>query len=377
MAVRDASNSHSAKAASPVSRSVGKLRGELGDCGAVLELLPFPAALWTYDRCACVFNASARRLLGYSEDDFSRNAALWSTRLHPQDRAGFVNAWRKIENGQARVSYGYRFLPNHAKSRIRLRESLFAYLSPTGSPAVWSLYQEDDGTWDETPKKSLRRIRSDLVRDLTHEIGSNLQAIGGEVDLLRLSGRLPQESAQVVHRGVEQIRRLVSDVSEYIAPSDVDRQREDTTTAILHVLHTVASRLEQRGIRVKVRLDDQLPDLPLGAVFRNAFKRVIEFTYTLLPTGGDLLVEAASKRVRDSRYVEVRVINVSPTSLDVDDQNVFRPYLTVNDCRIGLTMSLAREILRHHRGKITFKKERRNRGVFSIFIKVPTDLQRP
>jgi nitrogen-specific signal transduction histidine kinase len=240
---------------------------------------------------------------------------------------------------------------------------------------VWSLFQEDDGTWEETPKKARRRIRPDLVRDLTHEIGSNLQAIGGEVDLLRLSGRLPQESAQVVHRGVEQIRRLVSDVSEYIAPSLIERQRENTTSAILHVLHTVASRLEQRGIRVKVRLDEQLPDLPLGAAFRNAFKRVIEFAYTLLPAGGDLLVEAELKPVRKSRYVEVRIINVSPTTLDVDDRIVFRPYLVVNDYRVGLTMSLAREILRRQSGKITFKKEQRNRGVFSIFIKVPAQSQ--
>jgi nitrogen-specific signal transduction histidine kinase len=61
--------------------------------------------------------------------------------------------------------------------------------------------------------------------------------------------------------------------------------------------------------------------------------------------------------------------------LDVDDKDVFRPYLIVNECRVGLTMSLARQILRHHFGKIIFHKEQRNRGVFSILIKVPADRQ--
>jgi nitrogen-specific signal transduction histidine kinase len=160
-----------------------------------------------------------------------------------------------------------------------------------------------------------------------------------------------------------------------LSPSPLERRRENAATVILEVIQGITPRLEQSGIRVEARFDPLLPELPLGAQFRNALKRVIEFSYALLPEGGELQIEAGLKLIRKSRYVEVRVVNVSPTFLDVEEKDVFRPYLTVNSYRVGLTMSLARQILRHHFGKIIFHKEQRNRGVFSILIKVPAGIQ--
>jgi nitrogen-specific signal transduction histidine kinase len=297
-------------------------------------------------------------------------------RIHPQDRERFVNAWSRIEGGEKSTSCRYRFLPKNANKPIQLRESLFSDSNPAiALPAVWSLYTEDQINDEEVLKK--RQTGRELVRGLTHEIVNSLQAIGGEVDLLRLTGTLPQESAWAVRRGVEQIRALVSDVSEYLSPSPLERWRENTATVILQVIQSITPRLEQCGIRVGVRFAQPLPELPLGAQFRDALTRVIEFSYALLPKGGELQIEAGLKRIRKSRYVAVRVINVSPTSLDVEDKDVFRPYLIVNEYRVGLTMSLARQILRHHSGKIIFHKEQRNRGVFSILIKVPAGIQNP
>jgi signal transduction histidine kinase len=348
----------------------GDVDGGLSESGSLLELLPFPAALWRRDRRSCVFNSHTRRLLGYSESDFLQKIALWIDRIHPQDREAFANAWGRIQGGEQTTSCRYRFFQKNANTPIQLRELLFSYSTPAIAwPAVWSLYFEDQTVSER------RQIQRDLVRGLTHEIGNSLQAIGGEVDLLRLTGDLPQRSAQAVDRGVEQIRGLLSDVSEYLAPSPFERRRENTATVIFEVIQRITPRFEQCGIRVGVRLTQPLPELPLGAQFRNALKRVIEFSYALLPKGGELQIEAGLKRIRKSRYVEVRVINVSPTSLDVDDNDVFRPYLIVNECRVGLTMSLARQILRNHFGKIIFHKEQRNRGVFSILIKVPADRQ--
>ena len=87
----------------------------------------------------------------------------------------------------------------------------------------------------------------------------------------------------------------------------------------------------------------------------------------------DLKIEAGVKRIGQAFYIELRVINVSPSCLDIDEKEVFRPYLKVNEYRVGLTMVLARQILRRHYGRIIFQKEQRNRAVFSILIKVPSD----
>jgi K+-sensing histidine kinase KdpD len=93
----------------------------------------------------------------------------------------------------------------------------------------------------------------------------------------------------------------------------------------------------------------------------------------LLPRGGELRIEAGLHWMAGDRYVELSLINASPTSLTVESSDVFRPFLKVNERRVGLSMTVAREILRRHFGKIAFYQEHRNRGVFSILIKVPSD----
>ena len=82
----------------------GDVHGGLGESGFLLELLPFPAGLWSRDRRSCCFDTDTRRLLGYSESDFLRKTILWMDRVHPQDRDGFVNAWRRIEGGEKSTS---------------------------------------------------------------------------------------------------------------------------------------------------------------------------------------------------------------------------------------------------------------------------------
>jgi signal transduction histidine kinase len=343
------------------------------ESGPFLELLPFPAALWSHDRRACVFNHNTRRLLGLAESDFSPTNFLfqWTDRIHPQDREKFEMAWRRIENGEKNSSCRYRFFSKREDTQIPMQEFLFSSSTLTQpSQSVWSLYFEDHSTGEDVMERSHVR---DLIEGLTHEIGNSLQGIRGEVDLLKLAGTLPQDSASAIFRGVEHICALAGEANEYLLPFSRERRWEDTASVIHEVVQSRRRQLAQRGIDVSAVFDGPLPKLPLGSQFRDAFARVIEFSSALLPQGGALKVEVGPKRIDDSLYVELRVINASPTHLGVEENDVFRPYLKVNDCRVGLTLAIAREILRRHFGKIIFHKEQRNRGVFSILIKVPMD----
>ena len=55
-----------------------------------------------------------------------------------------------------------------------------------------------------------------FVRGLTHEMGNNLQAIRGELDILRFSHAVPKDSAETIYRGINQVRRLVHEIEEYL-----------------------------------------------------------------------------------------------------------------------------------------------------------------
>ncbi len=252
-----------------------------------------------------------------------------------------------------------------------MREFLFSHLGrPGGSQTVWSVYVQNQSADEDLLENGYAR---NLVAGLTHEIGNSLQSIRGEVDLLRSAGALSPQSASAVTGGIEHIHHLAREVNEYLSPFPFERRRQNTVAVIDEVIRSSSPLLAERGIRISTVFNGPLPELALGLQFRTALKRVIEFSSALLSEGGELKVEVGVTAVNGFRYVEVRVINLSPKSLDLEEKDVFRPYLKVNDCRVGLTLAMARQILRSHSGKIIFQKERQNRGVFSILINIPED----
>jgi hypothetical protein len=352
-----------------------QLKTGLAEAGVILDHVPCAAALWSWDHRFCVFNVPVRQLLGFCEHDIGQTSSLWMDRIHPLDRDRFLATWNELQNGAPQISCHYRFFPKHKTHEIALKEFSFPYyIRDKKPPAIWSFYSEDSSTGSPLDKEAsgVPQIQ-ELMVGLTHEIGNHLQAISGELDLLSLAGALPQESSRAVKSGVQKIHELTREIDEFLSPPPLQLRSEDLATVLTDVIRASERELTEHGIHTIVVLREPLPKLPLDWRFRNALRRIIEFSCALLPCGGELRIEARMRSTPDNRYVELSLINASPNHLSVETNDVFRPFLKVNDCRVGLSMAVARQVLRRHFGKVAFHTEQRNRGVFSILIKVPSD----
>jgi hypothetical protein len=173
--------------------------------GALLELFPCAAALWSADRSRCVFNSTMETLVSCREDDFCADKALWLRRIDPRDREVFLSSWKTLQKGQAKISCRYRFRPPGRLSIDVEETAMFVPIGLTGMSAVLSLYQT---------KGAIRRARRDdtAIHGLAHHMGNSLQAIRGEVDLLHLTGALPQRSFDNITRGIEQLNDLLGEI---------------------------------------------------------------------------------------------------------------------------------------------------------------------
>ena len=339
------------------------------DAGIILEVVPYPVALWSPDRSSCIFNHHTRDLIGFTEDDFSTNGSLWLERIHPQDRSAFLSAWAKLQTGEKKVSCIYRFLPKSQATALRLKEiSVFHLRGPSDAPGIWSLYTEESPLEEVfSGPYSLRK----LVHGLTHDIGNNLQTISGELELSRWSGVLSAESAEAVSRGINRIRTLAHEIEEYLFPS-ADRPRtEDPASLLTEVIQSKEKEMAAYGIRTGMVVKEALPRVPLDGQFDRALRDVIDFSRVLLPQGGEVKIEAGMRQQEGGRYIELNIVSSSATSLQVDETDVFRPFSNVNGYRLGLSMALAQQILRRHYGEIVFRKEDSNRGVFCLLIRAP------
>jgi signal transduction histidine kinase len=345
------------------------LRAGLIEAGTALEFVPSPAALWSLDRHSCFFNDDARELLGFCEHDFKQDAALWLERIHPEDRKEFLRAWKSLQAGDTRVSSRYRFQPKNRTQVLWLREVSFLYGSGAEKPNVWTVYLEEVAS--ESLFRGAGQVRN-FVRGLTHEMGNNLQGIRGELDILRFSQAIPNDSAETIYRGINQVRRLVHEIEEYLFPSSVEPKTEDPASVLAEVIQSREKEMAAHGIRTGMKLKQSLPKVPLDLQFGRALTNVIDFSRALLSKGGELNIEAGVCRQDGENYIELNIVSSSETSLQVEEGDVFRPFANVNGHRAGLSMAVAQQILRRHFGKIVFRKEQSNRGVFSLLIRVPS-----
>jgi hypothetical protein len=337
----------------------------LVDTGLVLDIVPYPIALWSRDRTACTFNEPVRELLGFSEHDFRNNTSLWMERIHPGDRTAVTSAWQKLQGGEKRVSYKYRFFPKSQSNMLWLSE---VAISSSNGNRVWSLYSEERAFKQEAPGPyPLRK----LLRGLTHEIGNNLQAISGELELSRWSGSLSGESAETMARGITHIRTLAHEIEEYLFPPTHPPTSEDPTSVLTEVVQSREKEMAAHGIRTGMVVSGALPKVPLDWQFGRALRGVMDFSRALLSHGGELKIEAGMCRQQGENYIELNIVSSSSTSLEVEEKDVFRPFSKVNGYRVGLSMAVAQQILRRHFGEIVFRKEQSNRGVFSLLIRVP------
>ena len=341
----------------------------LVDAGIILEVIPYPVALWSLDHSLCLFNHSTRELLGFSEEDFHQNSSLWTDRLESHDRNAFVSTWKRLQAGEKKVSCQYRFLPKHQATALALREiSIVHSRRESNALGVWSLYIEETAFGEEfSGAYPLRK----LLGGLTHDIGNNLQTISGELELSRWSGVLSVESAEAMARGITQIRTLAHEIEEYLFPSKHRLRTEDPASLLAELIQSKEKEMAAQGIRTGVILKEALPKVPLDGEFDRALRGLIDFSRALLAQGGELKIEAGMRRREGERYIELNIVSSSSTSLQVNERDVFRPFSNINGHRLGLSMAVARQILRRHYGEIVFRKEDSNRGVFSLLIRAP------
>jgi len=186
------------------------LPGLMLAAGVLLDFHWSPAALWNVDHTECLFNRATSALFGFSDKEFCADKDLWLKRIDGRDRAAFLSSWKDLQNGQAKMTCRYRFMPRHGALGIDLEET--ALLLPAGKGArraVLSLYRSRGAAAGQQGCKEPGRSP---MQGLIHQIGNNLQAIHGEAELARLFDSLPQRSFDKIAQGIDSIQELIAQI---------------------------------------------------------------------------------------------------------------------------------------------------------------------
>jgi nitrogen-specific signal transduction histidine kinase len=341
----------------------------------ILDIIPCAIALRSPDLLFCIVNYPTIRLTGFSDGDFQADPSLWIRRIVPRDQPLFFTAWKKLQEGEEMVSCDYRFRPKDNDREIWLRDVSVSHKDSQGKiKSIVSHYADISDLKKGNRSKAVRWERQEnvvgVINALVHEIQNNLQTISMGLDLLRLDCQ-PALENQTIVEGIEQTNRSIQELREYLLPPVAQFSEESPEIVLEEMVRRIEGELLQQGIRLRMIRQSSLPQVRLDVKqFRSALERIIEFSRALLREGGELEVKAGLQVIDGQRYVELQVISSANTSLTVEEKDVFRPFLRVNDHHIGLSLALARQILHRHQGEIFFRKKNSQRGLFTILLKI-------
>jgi len=226
-----------------------------------------------------------------------------------------------------------------------------------------------------------------FAADVAHEIKNPLTSVRSAVETLELA---PNKAAQerlvaILKQDVGRMDRLITDISN-ASRLDAELSREtprsvDLGPMLADIVALYATRTgeAQAGVSVALEAGATPPFLvvgresPLGQVFRNLIDNARSFS----PQGGVVLVKLAHERSGGRREVVVTVQDQGPGIPAENVETVFERFYTSRPrgqafgSHSGLGLSIARQIIEAHGGRISAENLEAGGARFTVALPEP------
>lgn len=253
---------------------------------------------------------------------------------------------------------------------------------------------------DITQIKELERMRSDFIAMVSHELRTPLTAINEAISLLSTAAaskapELPIRFLSIAKEEIGRLNRMIDNLVEVsrIELGKVKMKLEPIKIELLIVtaVESLEVLSEKKKIKVNRNLDKNLPTVMgdsdrIFHLISNILDNAIKFT----PRGGIVTV-AAEKLLGNSPIIKARqlstnqdyiMVSVADTGPGIAPQNLDRifekferiePPASAGEVGIGLGLTIARNTVESHRGKIWVTSEVGKGSTF--YFVLPTKIE--
>lgn len=223
-----------------------------------------------------------------------------------------------------------------------------------------------------------RRLRRQLVNDVSHELNTPLSVIQLEAAGLRDGLQSPETASEHIVQEVERLRGLVTDLDS-LAESDQGELRLDLeATSVENLLKSELERWKPRAQERHVRLSLQAPaELPEVDVDRGrmsqALGNLLSNAISSVEPGGNVVLSARME-ANESLFISVADdgTGIEPSDLP----HIFERFYRTDQARsrgvggTGLGLAISRAIVEAHGGRVIASSEGRGHGT-TVTIRLP------
>ena len=354
---------------------------------SILDLLPSAAAVWHLDQTLSALNARAQEVTHCAVLDVG-NREQWVTRIHHQDRSRCHGAWEQLQHRFQRTICDYRFVPKGKRNAVWLREVAVPYHNAQdeveGILSIFTEISDLQSARQISPGKGPMLNRQPLAEEeqagiantaalidaFSHEVQNSLQGIGLGLDLLQMTQADPLE-CQTVAQAIARASRFLQEIREFYQRPEPYVTTEDPRVILAEVAQQVDTAWPNQDVQWHLVCQESLPSLAFEwRYFALNWERVLTFLYALLPQGGEVGIQVKLRKIDAQRYIELRVQIRSVNPFNIDEAQIWKPFVKINGYPAGLSMVLVRQMLSRHNGKVSFRKKNANQGILTVLLKI-------
>lgn len=210
-------------------------------------------------------------------------------------------------------------------------------------------------------------LNREIVDRLVHEVQNNLHTLSLECELLQLTQPNGSERPGIFPR-IERTSRMLREVNEYFTPPESRSSVENVEHVLEEATEPIQQDWQSRGLSLHTTCRAPFPLLQLDwRQFRQMLPRVLAFIGSLAPSGGTVQVKTELRKIDGRRYLELLLAAPLVPTLNLDGQDIFRPFLRINGYQTGVSLLLARRYVESQQGRIAFHVESKDDSRWGVF----------
>ena len=222
-------------------------------------------------------------------------------------------------------------------------------------------------------------VMGQMASTMAHELNQPLTAVMNYLEAaLRLLAGGPQSAERVsglMQRAVAQAERagdVIRKLRQFVSKGETERRPESLNMLVEEALALGLVGARQSGIRVSLDLDHGLaPVLVDGVQIQQVVLNLVRNAIEAMESVEQRELNIATRATEGGDTAEVRVADSGPgIAADIADR-LFQPFVTTKPTGMGLGLSICREIVEAHQGRLFVAPVPSGGTVFWLTLPIP------